>query len=119
MNKAITVISISLLFLALGVYFLLEQNFDNSNERVHPFIECLDEAGVVIYGTPTCPYCIELVSKYDDFNGFETIYTDCSDPEDPCKEAQVSRVPKVHIDGEVFNDSGDPETLAKETGCPL
>ncbi len=97
-----------------------------SNEKVsEEFVNCLQEKGVVIYGSSTCSACAKLEEEYGGYSVMEKIYLDCSglgSEEDfmECREKmQTGYVPEVQIKGELFDGWGSPENLSKETGCPL
>ena len=89
------------------------------------FIECLAEAGVVIYGSQTCPACFQLEQEYGGKAVIGPIYLDCSGlgSEEETKrcmeEMQTRYVPEIQIKGEFFEGWGSPEALAEVTGCTL
>ncbi len=89
------------------------------------FMQCLKEEGVVIYGSTTCPACSRLEGEYGGYEIVKPIYLDCSrlgseEELARCKEEmKTGFVPEIQIKGELFDEWGSPETLAKETGCEL
>ncbi len=89
------------------------------------FIDCLADAGVVIYGSSTCPACNRLEEEYGGYEVVAPIYLDCSglgtvEETERCRsEMKTNFVPEVQIKGEVFDDWGSPENLAEEVGCEL
>jgi len=101
-------------------------NEEKNNEKItDEFIQCLAEAGVIIYGSKTCPACDSLVQEYGDYEKIKPIYLDCSGitSEEEAKrcleEIKTGYIPEVQIKGNLFEDWGSPEALAEITGCKL
>ncbi len=129
MNKTILIIAVAIL--AGGGALLLSKEATNENselppeENVSSFIDCLADAGVVIYGSSTCPACAQLEQEYGGYEVVAPIYLDCSglgtaEETQRCgNEMKTNFVPEIQINGELFDDWGSPENLAKETGCEL
>ncbi len=119
MMKTIIIVCVALVILLSGIYFL-DQQGNNTPTGSSNFIDCLQKKGVVIYGTPTCPYCVQLVAEYDAYDDFEKIYVDCNTDYERCNnEMLTDGVPEIQIEGKFFKGWGSPENLAKETGCVL
>ncbi|MFW5853236.1 MAG: hypothetical protein ACOCU8_01175 [Patescibacteria group bacterium] len=99
-----------------------EDNNEN-NEIVNSKLnlaECLAEAGVVIYGSRTCPACARLVEEYGGYENMKPIYVECRDEPERCnQEMLVDYVPAVQINGEIFEGWASPEVLAEVVGCQL
>ncbi len=126
MNKTILIVTVALIAITTAMYLFLEEEYGgevNSNGEVSttsPFIECLAESGVVIYGSATCPACAQLLTHYTDYNGVEEIYIDCIYNEERCQNEMLANfVPSVQIDGELVDIWPSPEELSRETGCEL
>jgi hypothetical protein len=140
MKKRIILSIIIFLVLIIGaVYFFQKQdkeiekptvNGNNNQEQnsengkiTSEFIQCLSEAGVVIYGSATCPACLQLRQDLGGDNIIKPIYVDCSgiaekqDTERCLEEMQTVYVPEIQIKGELFEEWGSPEALAEATGC--
>ncbi len=84
------------------------------------FVECLADAGVVIYGSNTCPACAKLSEEYGGYEKMGPIYVECSEEWERCnKEMLVGYVPAIQINGEIFEGWGSPKNLAEETGCKI
>ncbi|MGM0629469.1 MAG: peptidoglycan-binding protein, partial [Patescibacteria group bacterium] len=82
---------------------LSEEPSNKGNEEEKAFIECLKEAEVVIYGTPTCPFCDQLVESFGGYDAVSPIYVNCQESFDRCKdEMQTSGVPEIQINGELY-----------------
>ncbi len=84
------------------------------------FMQCLDDAGVVIYGSRTCPACARLSQEYGGYDMMSPIYVECTVYPERCQqEMLVNYVPAVQIRGEIFEGWGSPQNLSIVTGCPL
>ncbi len=140
MNRIISVIVVVVL---VGGVFLFSMEVNNKNNELpseeefkednnqskdgvnSSFIKCLADAGVVIYGSSTCPACAQLEREYGGYEKISPIYLDCSglgtnEETERCgNEMKTNLVPEVQINGELFDGWGSPENLAKETGCEL
>ncbi len=143
MNKIILIIAI--VVLVGGGVLLLSREVTDENNKLLPeeefnednsqdeekgdvdssFIDCLVDAGVVIYGSSTCPACAQLENEWGGREVVDPIYLDCSglgtvEETERCGSEMKTRfVPEVQINGELFDKWGSPENLAKETGCEL
>ncbi len=97
----------------------------SENDTVNGFIQCLADAGVVIYGSKTCPACAQLEQEYGGYEIVKPIYLDCSglgtaEERERCmNEMQTMYVPEIQIKGNLFKGWGSPEALAEATGCQL
>jgi len=95
------------------------------NDAVNGFIQCLANAGVVIYGSSTCPACARLEREYGGYEIVKPIYLDCSglgiaEETERCRNEMKTRyVPEIQIKGELFDGWGSPQALAEATGCQL
>ncbi len=120
MNKIIKFVPLILLIFVVGFFLVFQEE-----EKEEDFIQCLADAGVVIYGSTTCPACSRLEQEYGGYEVIKPIYLDCSgrsseEEEERCRtEMQTTFVPEIQIGGELFEEWGSPETLAEETGCEL
>ena len=104
-------------------YVVDNGNGDSDSEIIAPELalaECLAEAGVVIYGSRTCPACARLVKEYGGYENMEPIYVECQDEPERCnREMLVNYVPAVQIKGEVFEGWASPAVLAEFVGCQI
>ncbi len=139
MNKNILATVVGIVIIAGAFY---ATGFENKNDKIdkpneekkverenikgnQEFIYCLEDAGVVIYGSSTCPACAQLEQEYSGYETIKPIYLDCSgrgakeETERCMDEMQTNFVPEVQIEGEVFNDWASPKNLAQATGCQL
>jgi len=84
------------------------------------FIQCLADAGVVIYGTKTCSVCISLVDSFGGYKALEPIYVDCGERRDRCGfEMQTNYVPEIQIKGDLYSGSMSLDNIAKAAGCEI
>ncbi len=89
------------------------------------FLACLEDAGVVIYGSSTCPACAQLEEEWGGKEVVDPIYLDCSglgttEETERCMEGiKTGYVPEIQIKGELFEGWGSPQALAEATGCQL
>ncbi len=117
--KVILIVCGALLVLFSGIYFLDQQN-NATPIGSDNFISCLYENEVVIYGTPTCPYCLQLIAEYDAYEDFEKIYVNCNEDMERCSnEMLTDGVPEVQIAGKLLQEWASPEVLTQKTNCTL
>lgn len=82
------------------------------------FIQCLADAGIVIYGMSTCPACADLVNRLGGTENLKPIYIECNENQEICDQEQQSfYVPEVQLNGEVFENMRTPQQFADITGC--
>ncbi len=109
MKKIIWVVVV---FLVFGLILLLGQKQEVSGD----YIACLKDAGVVIYGTKTCPACTALAESMGGYDVIAPIYVECWDEEERCAlEMKTNYVPEIQINGEVYQ--GNRDMLGQEVGC--
>lgn len=91
---------------------------DNDIPSKAEIIECLADAGVLIYGTLTCPACNALVESYGGYDVIDPIYVICNQDWDRCnEEMQTDYVPEIQIQGELYKGSRSLEDLAEAVKC--
>ena len=84
------------------------------------FVLCLRDAGVVIYGSVTCPICTQLAQSFGGYDVIEPIYVECSQELGRCQSEMIGRgVPEIQIDGEFYRGSRDPVEIGRAVGCQL
>jgi hypothetical protein len=96
----------------IGVHFfeIREEPLDRS------YVTCLQEAGVVIYGSATCPACAALVESLGGLDAVKPIYVECHKETERCSnEMKTNYVPEIQINGELFE--GDRNLLGQEVNC--
>lgn len=81
-------------------------------------VSCLKTAGVVIYGSVTCPFCKQLVDSFGGYDVVDAIYVECSVYPDRCTNELIGRgVPEIQIEGEMYQGSRKPEEIGSAVGC--
>ncbi len=84
------------------------------------FVQCLADAGVVVYGSNTCPACTQFANSLGGYDVIAPIYVECTEEWERCSvEMQGNFVPEIQIDGVLYEGSRAPEELARVTGCEL
>ncbi|MFP4022587.1 MAG: glutaredoxin domain-containing protein [Candidatus Paceibacterota bacterium] len=101
-----------------------EENEENKDELqtsdLKELVACLDDAGVVIYGSRTCPYCSQLVESFGGRDIVDSIYVECSDEPERCQEELIGKgVPEIQIDGEMYRESRDPKVIGEAANCQI
>ncbi len=82
------------------------------------FIECLADAGMVVYGSATCPACGQFAQSLGGYDKIAPIYVECTIEGEKCmKGMQTNYVPEIQINGAVYEGSRSPAVLAEITGC--
>lgn len=95
---------------------------DPGNDPVTPeaFVQCLADAGVVVYGSNTCPACTQFANSLGGYDVIAPIYVECTSEWERCSvEMQGNFVPEIQINGVLYEGSRAPEELALVTGCEL
>ncbi len=91
-----------------------------SEDQMKELVSCLDEAGVVIYGSVTCPFCEQLANSFGGYDVISSIYVECTEESERCDEEMIGRgVPEIQIKGEIYQGSRDPLDIGREVGCEL
>ncbi|GEM_PF-3235121 len=96
-----------------------EDEEENDEEENGDLIGCLERKGVVIYGTSYCPACIDLVDSFGGEDVISPLYVNCDNYPSKCQEEmRTGYVPEVQIEGELYEDRVEPQSLAEDVGCP-
>ncbi len=134
MKKAVVVILVLVAIGALVFYLMQDSNEVEENGNVKSagenvemkvatddeFAQCLADAGMIIYGSSTCPACQALVNQFGGYDNVAPVYVECNDDVQRCTdEMQTGYVPEVQINGELFSGNRSVEAFAQETGCEL
>ena len=89
--------------------------YEDSTEGM---IQCLADSGLAIYGSKSCPACVNLVKSLGGMELVDPIYLECSEEIQKCNEEKMTNyVPEIQINGELFEGKRTLENFAKETGC--
>jgi hypothetical protein len=87
--------------------------------NIENFISCLEQEGVRIYGSKTCPYCQDLVMMFGGYELIDPIYVECPEEQELCAETKTGLVPEVQIKGELYEEERTLDNLAQATNCEL
>ncbi|HID43763.1 MAG TPA: hypothetical protein EYP30_08350, partial [Archaeoglobaceae archaeon] len=90
-----------------------------STEELQKFVDCLNEAGLKIYGAKWCPHCQNLVNMLGGYDVVEKIYVECTEQQEVCDSEGVTAYPTIKINGEEYMGARTFEGLSKATGCPV
>lgn len=99
-----------------------ESKEEPKNDPVTPaaFVQCLADAGVVVYASRTCPACAMFAESLGGYEVVAPIFVECSEERERCSaEMQTNYVPEIQINGVLYEGSRAPEELARITGCEL
>jgi len=87
-------------------------------EKIKPFINCLAEKGVKVYGANWCGWTKKLVvNTLGGFDIAEPIYIECTENEDLCASEGVTGYPTIKINNELYDGERTLEGLATATSC--
>ena len=120
MKKTI-LITVAVLLVIFALFYIIDSRpAKDEQKNGNNFVECLVDAGMVVYGSKTCPACMNLVEKFGGYDEMGDLFVSCGDDGDRCeKEMQTNYVPVIQINGELFEDGRELEDFAKATGCEL
>ncbi|MDD5606679.1 MAG: hypothetical protein PHN37_02345 [Candidatus Pacebacteria bacterium] len=71
---------IIIVIVIISLFFLWSKR-----EKNNDFIQCLEQAGVVIYASKTCPACAKLVKDFVRQEIINPIYVDCGEQGKRCQ----------------------------------
>ncbi|MEK7212314.1 MAG: hypothetical protein AAB686_01395 [Patescibacteria group bacterium] len=119
-TKAIVWLVVAVAVLLGGMIWLSSRN--NPSDAPAPldnFAQCLKDKGATMYGTRTCPYCLQQKKMFG--NAFRFInYVECTTEQAKCQVAKVESVPLwTFADGERVVGLQQLKFLAEKTGCEL
>ncbi len=139
MNKTVIAILIGLFLISVSFYIVVNigvdgergineeengvmgektENNEKSDEEMKEFISCLEEAGLVIYGSATCPACAQLADSFGGYEKIDSIYTEYAEEKERHeKEKKTRYVPEIQIKGELYEGRMDLDSLGEITGC--
>ncbi len=83
-------------------------------------VQCMKEAGVVIYGAVTCPFCPRLADAFGGAVVVSPIYVECTQDGERCRSEMKGRgVPEIQVRGELYRGSREPAEMGRAVGCNL
>lgn len=87
---------------------------------IDSLVLCMKDAGVVIFGSVTCPYCVQLVEAFGGYDVIAPIYVECSQEGLRCQSEMIGRgVPEIQISGEMYRGSRNPQDIGRAVGCEI
>lgn len=121
MKKTLLIVVVGLIVIGATFYFLSPVNdIGEENQLYAELVNCLAERGVIVYGSKTCPACIDFADQFGGYEAIEPIYVECSEDPEKCEqEMQGNYVPEIQIDGQLYTGPRSPEALARVTGCEI
>ena len=97
-----------------------EESKSSPTSQASSFVQCLDDAEIVVYGSRTCPACHSFAEQFGGFDAIAPIYVECSDnPEECANNMQTNYVPEIQFSSQLLEGQSTPESLAEITGCQL
>lgn len=87
-------------------------------EGIGDFVDCLQEAQLVIYGADWCGYTQQVVSLFGGFQAADPVYVECTQEEDICQAAEVTGYPTIKVAGQAYTGARSLAGFAEATGCP-
>ncbi len=117
MNKKILYILLTIIIALIGLIIFMQEKDKSSNDD---FFNCLKSNGVVIYGTSTCPACIQLKKNLLAIGSdIDLVYVNCDENPQRCAtEMKANYVPEIQINNVIFPNNSI-EALSQETGCKI
>lgn len=90
---------------------------DTTNPEMDAFAQCLTDAGVMMYGSPTCPYCNKQKEMFGE--SFAKInYVDCVEDPQACTDAEVEGIPAWDFeDGSRMQGLQELYIIGQKVGC--
>jgi thiol-disulfide isomerase/thioredoxin len=86
--------------------------------REEKLAQCLSEKKVVVYGTPTCPHCVQQKELFGESAKPFLPFVDCDANADRCEKEGITGIPTWKFaDGTELSGTQKLETLAKKSGC--
>ncbi|MBW2967158.1 hypothetical protein KY362_01590 [Candidatus Woesearchaeota archaeon] len=105
--------------IAAALILLIVLNMDFTNHDA--FAQCLNDAGVVMYGSKWCPHCKDMKGKFGSSMEYMQ-YVECSDSGEPerCRADGIKMYPAFKFkDGTVLYGEMDLEILGNKAGCTV
>ena len=80
--------------------------------------QCLTGKGVKMYGSDTCPHCLNQKASFK--GSFDLItYVECTRDQASCEKAEIMAFPTWGINGKKEVGEKSMSELAELSGCPL
>jgi len=104
---------------ALDISKKAESEVTYSTEELQKFADCLEKAGLKIYGAKWCPHCQNLVNMLGGYDVVKNIYVECTEQQEVCDNEGITAYPTIKINGEEYTGMRTFEALSEATGCPV
>ena len=106
------------MIITVSVFFITEHQKEDTNTK--DLIQCLSDAGVVLYGSKYCPDCSELIDNFGGYDKIGPIYVECEEEMDRCIEKlKTGYVPEIQIKDEPYIGEPNLNDIAEKVGCLL
>ncbi len=97
-----------------------EEPEETSGDSISQLVQCLADAGVVVYGMYTCPACAQFADSFGGYEVIDPIYVECTEEWERCnQEMKTTYVPEIQIKDSLFEGQRTPQGLAEATGCKI
>ncbi len=118
-RKLLIIISLLVGLFALILFFGVFAKDNGQTGNSNNLVSCLAEAGMVIYGSRTCPACTALANSFGGYEEIEEIYIECTEDEALCAQEGITGYPTTKINGQAYNGARTLEGIAQATGCAV
>ena len=82
------------------------------------FAQCLTDKGVKMYGSDSCPHCMEQKKRFK--GSFDLVtYIECNQDPETCKKEEITGYPTWEFDGKKNPGTKSLSELAELSGCDL
>lgn len=116
LTKKVLIWGIIIVVLAISANAIIKNA--NKPGELDEFATCLNEAGVVMYGTDWCHFCQDQKSRFG--KSFKKVnYVNCDFNSEECLANGVESYPTWKIDGKTYLGVQPLSQLSSLTGCPL
>ena len=106
------------LVIAVLVFVVWSLMPSSADTGLDTFAQCLDDKGVVMYGTDWCPHCQNQKKLFG--SSFDYIeFVDCDYNKEECLRNLVNGYPTWKINGQNYAGEQPLEALASYSGCEL
>jgi thiol-disulfide isomerase/thioredoxin len=110
-----------------GEEIIIEEDLEKQNKNteessdeggnIENLISCLKEKKFVIYGAEWCSFCRDLVSLFGGYEKAASIYVECTEKQDLCREKNITAYPTILVNDQQYRGERTLEAFASETKC--
>ena len=107
------IIGLIVILSSITIYFYMQKpgQYDD-------FTKCLTEKGVVVYGNDFCTYTTKQLNFFGKSKQYLN-YVKCIDNGKLCDEKGIDVTPTWEIDGKMYEQTQNFETLSALSGCEI